>query len=290
MSDVCHRISSMVSPLVDGALDNASTIEVEEHVAACANCQERLTFAQAMKTSVKRGAHVSVPSDARARMLRAMQAAAKESVETDKAVTAGESALAVVETAPLVVDTEESNVRTISRGRRTMRAAGWTLAIAASVAFFIVPKIQRNRAHTPTLADIMAEHSRPLPPESSDPKAVRQFERYVGVPVRPMRFAQARFMGGRVLPVQHERAAMMQYEVDRGGQPQRVSMFIYDPARIRVESSDFEPRAVGSSEVRVGRANGYSVAVTEREGVGYLVASDLDGDTSAEWLMNASDM
>jgi anti-sigma factor RsiW len=142
-------------------------------------------------------------------------------------------------------------------------------------------------SHSPTLADIMAEHSRPLPPESNDPKAVRQFERYVGVPVRTARFAQSRWVGGRVLPVQHERAAMMQYEVDRGGQPQRVSMFIYDPARIRVESADFEPRSVGTSEVRVGRANGYSVAVTEREGVGYLVASDLDADMSAELLMNA---
>jgi anti-sigma factor RsiW len=289
MSDVCHRISSMVSPLIDGALDNASTIEVEEHVAACANCQERLTFAQAMKVSVKRGAQASVPSDARARMLRAMQAAS-QSGEADVAATTALAVVDVVETAPLVVDAEESNVRTLSRGRRSMRAAGWTIAIAASVAFFVVPKIQRNKAHTPTLADIMAEHSRPLPPESNDPKAVRQFERYVGVPVRPMQFAQSRWVGGRVLPVQHERAAMMQYEVNRGGQAQRVSMFIYDPSRIRVESSNFEARAVGSSEVRVGHANGYSVAVTEREGVGYLVASDLDGDMSAEWLVNASDM
>ena len=39
---------------------------------------------------------------------------------------------------------------------------------------------------------------------------------------------------------------------------------------------------VGTSEVRVGRTNGYSVAVTENEGVGYVLAGDVDPDRSVE--------
>ena len=33
---------------------------------------------------------------------------------------------------------------------------------------------------------------------------------------------------------------------------------------------------------RVGRANGYSVAVTQRAGVGYALASDMDTEKSAQ--------
>ena len=84
------------------------------------------------------------------------------------------------------------------------------------------------------------------------------------------------------MPVQNERAAMLQYEVDRGGSPQRVSVFIYDPARIHLDGEELN--AVGRT--RVGRANGYSVAVTQHDGVGYALASDLDPEVTAELANN----
>jgi hypothetical protein len=61
-----------------------------------------------------------------------------------------------------------------------------------------------------------------------------------------------------------------------------VSVFIYDPSKIKVQSSDLAPRSIGSAEVRVGREHGYSVAVTQNGGVGYAVASELDAEHSAE--------
>ena len=42
------------------------------------------------------------------------------------------------------------------------------------------------------------------------------------------------------------------------------------------------PSGNGTAEVRVGREKGYSVAATQRAGVGYLLASDLDPDESAQ--------
>ena len=75
---------------------------------------------------------------------------------------------------------------------------------------------------------------------------------------------------------------MLQYEIGQGPSTQRVSLFIYDPRKIQVGGSNLEPRAVGTAQVRVGTENGYSVAVTQREGVGYAVASDLDEKQSAE--------
>jgi hypothetical protein len=123
-------------------------------------------------------------------------------------------------------------------------------------------------------------HSHPMRPETADTKQVRDFEREVGVPVHVVHLDDnARFVGGRLLPVQGgERAAMLQYEVVRDkGDVRRVSVFVYDPRRVQIHSAEqLPPRAVGTSEVRVGQARGYSVAVAQHGDVGYAVATDMD--------------
>ena len=105
------------------------------------------------------------------------------------------------------------------------------------------------------LADLVAEHSRPLPPERTDALGLSSFEQYVGVPVHAANLekAGARLVGGRVLPVHQERAAMLQYVVGKGADARRVSMFIYDPRKIRIGCNDCAPRAAGTAEVQVGR-------------------------------------
>jgi hypothetical protein len=133
-------------------------------------------------------------------------------------------------------------------------------------------------------------HRHPIRPETPDPKEVRAFEREVGVPVHvPQLEKNARFVGGRLLPVQGgETAAMLQYEVAQAnGGIQRVSVFIYDPRRVQIRSADqVTPRAVGTAQVRVGQARGYSVAVAQHGSVGYAVASDLE-DSSAQYALAA---
>jgi len=140
-------------------------------------------------------------------------------------------------------------------------------------------------AHGP-LSDLVAEHSRPLPPERTGLAEVRALERYVGVPVNPPHLERegARLVGGRVLNMQRERAAMLQYEVGQGPTAQRMSVFIYDPRKIQVTGPSLASRAVGSTEVQVGRADGYSVVVTERGGVGYVLATDMDPEASVRFV------
>jgi hypothetical protein len=38
---------------------------------------------------------------------------------------------------------------------------------------------------------------------------------------------------------------------------------------------------VGTAQVLVGHSNGYSVAVTQNDGVGYALATDMDEDDTA---------
>jgi anti-sigma factor RsiW len=114
---------------------------------------------------------------------------------------------------------------------------------------------------------------------------VRGLEQYVGVPVRPPSFDKknAHLIGGRLMPVRDQRAALLEYRIGDGASAQRVSVFIYDPRKIQIGDSDvLQPRAVGTAQVRVGRSNGYSVAVMQNRGIGYTLASDLDEGPSAE--------
>jgi anti-sigma factor RsiW len=141
------------------------------------------------------------------------------------------------------------------------------------------------------LADLLHEHSNPMPPQWTDPSDVRALDQYIGVPVRPARFERsgASLVGARVLPLHQERAAMLQYVIGKGPSQRRLSVFVYDPRKIQIAGSGFSPRAVGTSQVQVGQENGYSVAVTQNGGVGYAVASDLGTDQSAELAALAND-
>jgi anti-sigma factor RsiW len=131
------------------------------------------------------------------------------------------------------------------------------------------------------LAELVAEHSQPLPVETTDP---RSLEKWVGVPVHPARFERdgAQLVGGRVLPVQQQRAAMLQYVVRNGDETRRVSVLVYDPEKIRVNDAALTTRPVGTAQIHVGTAHGYTVAVANNGGIGYAVASDLSPEQSAQ--------
>jgi hypothetical protein len=75
---------------------------------------------------------------------------------------------------------------------------------------------------------------------------------------------------------------MLQYVVGSGDGARRVSVYVYDAQKIQVGTANLAPRAIGTAEVRVGREKGYSVAATQHAGVGYLLATDLDPDRSAQ--------
>ena len=116
---------------------------------------------------------------------------------------------------------------------------------------------------------------------------MRAFERYVGVPVSPGNFerAGAHLVGGRILsfPMRAQRAAMIRYVVGSGPDEHHISVLIYDAQKLpEVGRANLSPRAIGTAEVRVDREKGYSVAATQRAGVGYLLASDMVPDKSAE--------
>ncbi|MDB4941836.1 MAG: hypothetical protein JWP97_1370 [Labilithrix sp.] len=294
-SDACKSMGLLLGAHLDGQLDPVKTLEVEDHVAACESCRERLALDRAIRGSLKKAVRVDAPDDLRARMLAAIASEQAEESDTTERV----SEMPVLrDSAPSFTTEAPSRRPTMLRHWRTMLpiASAAALVMAWGAAGKQPVDVAAADTMVPAglsddlLRDFVGQHSHSLPPEQADPKQVRQFERYVGVPVRVPQFGQnAHFVGGRLVPLHGgERAAMLQYEVKQGEGTQRVTVFVYDPRKIQIGGAHLAARAIGTAEVRVGQTDGYSVAVTQHGGVGYAMASDLDADSSAS-LVSAVD-
>jgi anti-sigma factor RsiW len=271
----CRDRSRMLGPYLDGELEAGKLVEIDEHVGKCETCREEAQLLCAMRGSLKRVVRGAAPSDLRQRIGNAM--AAERAREGARADADAESFGTIVPIAHL------GSWRTmVPLATAAALALVWGAATRSGQS--VAGEARAGLVADDLLAELVAEHSQPLPNEV-DAKGVRGLERYVGVPVRPGSFerAGAHLMGGRVVPFHSQRAAMLQYEFGTGDNIQRVSVLVYDAQKIQVGSAtSLAPREVGTAEVRVGREKGYSVAAAERAGVGYLVASDLDQDRSAQ--------
>jgi len=268
----CRDRARMLGSYLDGQLETSKLIEIEEHVEECDACQEEVRLLRAMRASLKRVVRVSAPNGLRDRIGNAM--AAERSRDELRAADAGAVANGSARRARLRTLVPIATAAAIALMWSTVPPGGKSNVQKSSVAGF----------GDDLLAELVAEHSQPLPPEVTNARDVRSLERYVGFPVHPANFERmgAHLVGGRVVPLQSQRAAMLQYIVGSGDNARRVSILVYDAEKIQVGDANLAPRAVGSAEVRVGREKGYSVAATQRAGVGYLLASDLDPDESAQ--------
>jgi anti-sigma factor RsiW len=272
----CRDRARMIGSYLDGELEAATMIELDEHIGGCDTCREEAHLLRAMRGSLKRVVRTSAPVGLRERMATAMAA---EKVREDVRADADAEALGVK--APVV---SMSSWRTmVPLATAAALALMWGAATRGSN-----PMGNTNETRAgfgdDLLADFMAEVTHPLPVEVNDAESVRNLERYVGVPVRPSSFerAGAHLVGARILPLHAQRGAMLQYVVGTGADQRRVSVLVYDAEKIQIGDANLVPRPMGTAEVRVGREKGYSVAAAQRAGVGYIVAGDLDPDRSAQ--------
>jgi anti-sigma factor RsiW len=280
----CRDRARMLGSYLDGELEAAKLIEIDEHVGECETCREETQLLRAMRGSLKRVVRTSTPAGLRDRIGVAMSA---ERVREDVRADAEAEALGLK--APLV---------SLSSWRTMV-----PLATAAALALLWGAATRVNGGSSTSsssamearvgagfgddlLAELVMDHQWQLPPDAKDADAVRGLERYVGVPVHPGSFERgslnARLVGARIIPLHGQRGAMLQYEVGTGSDKQRVSVIVYDAQKIEIGTANLTPREVGTAEVRVGREKGYAVAATQRAGVGYLVTGDLDPDRSAQ--------
>lgn len=263
----CRDYARTLGSYLDGELEASQLIEIDAHVSVCERCREEMQLLRATRGSLRRVVRTSAPSGLRDRISVAMNA------ERMREETYAGSPFG----GPVATRSSWRSMVPVA----TAAAIALVWGAAARTAP-VATKESRAGFGDDLLAELVAEHSQPLPPDGTNPQAVRGLERYVGFPVHPASFERggAHLVSGRVIPLHSQRAYMLQYLVGTGDDAQRVSVLVYDAEKIQV-NANLAPRSIGSAEVRVGREKGYSVAATQRAGVGYLLASDLDPDRSA---------
>jgi anti-sigma factor RsiW len=269
----CRTVARLVESYLDGELEPSQLLDVEHHTQSCVTCRERIVLDRAIRSGVRR---------------RTLQTKPSAAFRTRAAASVMAQRWAPAERSPAVIPTW----------------GGWLVAAAAAV--LAVMGIRGRPSHDPDTAmnpveptrasvglDQMIDqfvdwHARPLPPEITNANDLPGFEPYVGVPVHAPTLSPfgARLLGGRILPVQEQRAtAMLQYMMSGG---HRISVYVFDPRKIATNPSRLHPRVIGSQPVYIGHVRGWSVAAAEQRGVGYAIASDLDDDSSAELALAAA--
>lgn len=272
----CRERALVLDSYLDGELDAAKMLELDDHVADCESCREEIGLLRAIRGSLKRVVKAPAPSALRDRICDAL---------------AGERARASAQSEPVADLTGFGSGGSWRNMVPLATAAALALvwgAAARGLPSGATAREARAGFGDDLLRELVLEHTQPLPPEATDLKTIRSLERYVGVPVHAGGFerAGAHLVGGRIVPLHAQRAAMLQYVMDDA---RRVSVLVYDAEKIQIGAEELAPRAVGNAEVRVGRQKGYSVAATERAGEGYLLVSDLDPDKSAQLAAMAYD-
>lgn len=272
----CRELERALDAYVDGELDASHVLVVDTHLTACVPCSERVELHRAVKRSIRVDAQAEVvPASLRARFERSAAALRlPESVRVESMRTAPSWKSAMPWAAAAAV------ALMASAGVRSFRGMD-----AASVS----PESPLSAAtRAQILEDFAVTHARPLPPEERDPARITKiFSPIVGVPVRPVRFVETplqspwSFAGGRLTALRDEPTATLYYE-NVAGTGGRITVVVYDPSRISVRSASaccLAPRVVHvrgeDRTVLVGHAKGYSLAVAERDGVGYALSTDL---------------
>ncbi len=280
----CDDLVRGLSAFVDGELEPSEAIALQRHVDGCEACAARVAFARATRTSVRRTVRsVKAPEAFRARVTTFVAQAREASEQGD--VMTGSRLLSWRVAGPMAVAAafalvwaSVSKLQERAADSDTTAATSHT-ASASKAAMMPVENL---------VASLVDQHANPLPPEATSPTEIASFDRFIGVPVRDIPkqgLRQGQLLGARMVPLHEQRAAMFQYVMRSG---RRVSLYVYNPKKVRLTNSRvLRQRIVNdqSAPVYVGCMRGYSVAVTDRRGVGYAMASDLDENESSKLIL-----
>lgn len=263
MSVSCEQATRWTDAWIDGELDPSAALLIEDHMARCACCRAEADMIRKLKRGLGALREDCAPTALRYRITAALDACDREQ-EAERA-----------------------------SAQRKKHARNFALA-GAALAGVVMANGYKQRSVGPVAAagmlpvveDIADRHARELPVEvtDSDPAAVsRWFRGKLDIPVRPVNFrgSQARLVGARLSNVQSQMAAALYYDVDG----RRMTVFVFDPTLM--------PRAVEPAAMAQGRpvyvttSHGYTVTFTERQGVGYAIASDLPPQECARIVAHA---
>ena len=233
----CRDRARMLGSYLDGELEAAKLVEIDEHVGECETCREEAQLLRAMRGSLKRVVRAPAPGGTarphRRRHVGRAGPRGRAGRRRRPRRWASKAPLVSLSSWRTMVPAGDGGARWRSCGAR--------------------PRGERSRLRprrAPASATICWPSSwpstrSPCRSRRRTPDAVRGLEQYVGVPVRPAIFERAglnaHLVGGRVVPLHSQRAAMLQYVVRQGNDTRRVSVVVYDAQKIQIGTANLVP-------------------------------------------------
>ncbi|MBN1606861.1 MAG: zf-HC2 domain-containing protein [Polyangiaceae bacterium] len=287
----CLAAASYLEAFVDGELPPEKLAEIETHLARCPTCSARVSFERAVRVSTQRAVRTAdVPSAAFRDRIARMIEAERERARSRAAVgSAADSSVADTVRGDTSGIMPWRTILTLAAAAALVIWGGWRSVAGSQWAAQAPVQASSSQANISTSTDTLDQlidefvdyHSQPRAPQITEPSQVTTLEPEVGLPVRLLPTLQdygARWQGGGVVWVKRDSsAASLQYSLNG----HRITVYVYNSARFPLRAR-LEPRVVRNVPVFVGTRRGYSIAATERGGVGYALATDLGDAESAE--------
>jgi len=247
----CKEVNKYLDAYIDEELEAGLMLKVEEHLESCQGCGSVVLVKRKLKRSLSELGKTPAPDHLRRNIV--------------------------------------SLSRRRQRGRALLTYAAAPLAAAAALVIILVfpSEQQSDQPLAEVVEDVVNRHVRELPMEVQGPDpalAASWFRGKVDFPVRPSRLnlKKAHFQGARLSNVQSHQAAHMTYTVDG----HRVTVMIFNPNRTLITGG--QPRNIGSKEVRLGRRNGFNVAVFFEGDMAYAISSDLPQERLVRLIADSS--
>jgi anti-sigma factor RsiW len=273
----CRRVLPLLEAFADGELAPDKVLDVEQHLAECAVCAERVRFSNALHLSTRRVVQeAALPSPAFVERLQAALDAEYERQEARSVAVERESKGKILPWRVIVPVAAAASFTLLWGATRppvpTSGNAGYESASMRKSDVMVSPDSVEQ-----LVDELVSYHAKSPEPEVTQPTMVPGLEPRVGFPVRLPSLHGAQWEGASIVPMQNQRAASLRYNLGN----HRVTVYVYDANRFRVLRM-LEPRVVRNQPVYVGTRRGYSIAAREQRGVGYAVATDLGDRESAE--------
>lgn len=300
----CHGARSLLEAFVDGELSPEQTLELEGHVDTCSQCQANAEFLRVLSSTIENVVlweKASVPATPTA------PTASLSVVDTSSSPFMARLELAVQ------AEIERESSETSARGAWFAKVAALTAAASATLWFGVrtlgadlsalrqatsqpeQSQVPVNLARASASEDevitlegaldrLIDFHSAPPQPQVTSADLLRELEPDVGVRMQLPKLDAfgARWEGASLVPVRsNQRAASFRYQLPKG----RVTLYVFNASRLRVHDSKLLTRDQPTPHpVYLGQWRGYNVAAKENRGVGYALATDMDGPAVARMI------
>lgn len=307
----CHGARSLMEAFVDGELSPEQTLEMEDHLDGCHRCQANADFLRVISATVRHTVHPEATPlwDGNTPHARPLTSGRPSSTAQLVEVT---PFMARLERAiEAEIDREASGTELSHRGTWIAKVTVFAAAASASLWF----GVRTFGGEWPSLAGAMKSplpdtrdalnaagaaedevltfegaldrlidyHSSPPQPQVTSVDLLPKLEPDVGVRMQLPKLDAygARWEGASLVPVRNQRAASFRYQLPKN----RVTLYVFNASRLRVHDSAIMIRET-PQPVYFGQWRGYNVAAKENRGVGYALATDMDGPAVAKMIQD----